>query len=78
MVEAYNIWTPITPSDTVDLPRVTLGLFVGGAGTLAAVMENNVMPGALTVAAGAWLPIRARRINLTNTTATGIVALYQA
>jgi len=73
----YNVWTPITPSDSADLARVTHGIWVGGAGTLAAVMQSNYMPVALTVPAGAWLPIAVRRVNSTNTTATGIVALYE-
>jgi hypothetical protein len=75
-VEAYNVWTAVTPSDTVDLARVTKGLWVGTAGTLAAVMQNNQMPVSFTCPAGAWMPIVVRRINATGTTATGIIALY--
>jgi hypothetical protein len=71
----YNLWTPITPSDTADLLRVTDGIWVGGAGNVAAVMQNNTVPTTLVVPAGAWLPIVARRINATGTTATGLVAL---
>jgi hypothetical protein len=71
----YNLWTPITPSDSADLLRVTDGIWVGGAGNVAAVMQNNTVPTNLVVPAGAWLPIVARRINATGTTATGLVAL---
>jgi len=73
----YNIWTPITPSDTVDLPTLTDGVWVGTGGNVAAVMQNNQMPVVLAVPSGAWIPLAARRINATNTTATGIVALYE-
>lgn len=76
-LDAYNLWATVTPSDSVDLPRLTRGLWVGGAGTLAAVMQNNQMPVALTVPAGAWLPMAVRRVNSTGTTATAIVALYE-
>lgn len=72
----YNQWVPITPSDSADLPRVTDGIWVGTAGNVAAVMPNNVMPVVLSVPSGAWIPLVARRINATNTTATGLVALY--
>jgi hypothetical protein len=75
----YNVWEPITPSDTVNLPGgVTEGIWIGGAGNIAVVMQNNVMPVVLTaVPAGAWLPLAAKRINATGTTATALVALYQ-
>jgi len=74
----FNQWRPITPSDTVDLPQLTHALWVGGAGNVAAVMQNGLMPVVLTaVPAGSWLPLAATRINATGTTATGIVALYQ-
>jgi len=71
----YNVWTPVTPSDAVDFARATDGIFVGTGGTVAAVMQNNTMPVVITVPSGGWLPLVARRINATNTTATGIVAL---
>ena len=77
-----NIWDPITPSDTVDLPRysgngyLTVALWVGGLGNVAAVMQNGTVVTFLAVPAGTWLPLAARRVNATNTTATGIVALY--
>ena len=71
----YNVWTPVTPSDSADLPRLTDGIWVGTGGNVAAVMQNNTVPTTLAVPSGAWLPIVARRINATNTTASGIVAL---
>ena len=79
-LEQFNVWSPVTPSDTVNLPKgISEGLWVGGAGDIAAVMENNLMPVVFAaVPAGAWLPIAAKRINSTGTTATAIIALYQS
>ena len=79
-LEKYNLWEPITPSNTVDLPRgATGGVWVGAGGDVAAVMQSGAMPVVFTaVPSGAWLPIAARRINATGTTATGLIALYEA
>lgn len=75
-MEFFTTWTPITPSDTVDLPRVTQGLWIGGAGNVAAVMQNNQVGLITGVPAGAWLPLAVRRVNATGTTATTITAFY--
>lgn len=72
----YNDAAAITTSNTVDLPRLTDAINVGGAGTVAAVLQNNQVV-TLTAVAGAVLPLRVKRINATGTTATGLVALYQ-
>jgi hypothetical protein len=77
MPQSYNNWRPVTPSDTVDLSELTDAIWVGGAGDVAAVLQNNAMPVVLAaVPAGSWLPLAARRVNATGTTATGIVALF--
>ena len=76
MAVAYNNWRAVTPSDTVDLPQPTDALWVGGAGNVAAVLQNNQPVVFTAVPAGAWLPIAVRRVNATGTTATGLVALY--
>lgn len=79
----YNVAAAITPSDTVDislntsLPASTDAIFVGGAGIVAAVMANG--SGSVvnfTCPSGCLLPIKAKRVNSTNTTATLMVALY--
>jgi hypothetical protein len=67
----------VTPSDTTPLTRVSRGLYVGGAGNVAALMADGDTPLVFTaVPAGSILPICCRRINSTNTTATTMVALY--
>jgi hypothetical protein len=77
-MDSYNEWVTITPSDTVDLGSgPTAGVLVGGAGDVAAVMTNNRAVTLTGLPAGAWVPIKAKRINATGTTATNLVALYQ-
>lgn len=66
----------VTPHDSTDLANMTRGLYVGGTGNLVAVMEDNTTCLFSAIPAGTILPIRARRVNSTNTTATLIVALY--
>ena len=65
----------VTPSNTVDFPAVTGWIAVTVTGNVAVVFEDQSV---LTVpmAAGVLHRIRARRVNATNTTATGIVGLY--
>ena len=68
----------VTPSDSVAL---TLGpcraIFVGAAGNLAVIAEDDTAAVTLIgVGAGSVIPVRARYIMSTNTTATSIVALY--
>src|SRR4030095_15904336 len=76
-MDSYNVWTQITPSNAVDLGEVTDGILVGGAGDSAAVMQNGAVVTLKNMPGGAWVPIAARRINATGTTATDLVALYQ-
>lgn len=73
-----NLYEPITPSDAADFKRgLTLAIWVGGGGDVAAVTQSGVPTVFAAVPAGAWLPLAARRINATGTTATGLVALYR-
>jgi hypothetical protein len=72
----FNKATPITPSDATDLPQVTEAVWVGGAGVVAAVMPDQSVVN-FTCIAGTVLPLKVRRINATNTTATLLIALYQ-
>lgn len=69
----YNVWRPVTVD--VEIP-VTDGIFVGSAGDVSAVMENNQAVTLRGLPAGAWLPIATRRINASGTSATNLVALY--
>ena len=71
----YTDALAITTSDTADLPRLTDAISVGAAGNLVAVLQNGKTV-TLAVSAAQVLPVRVRRVNATNTTATGLVALY--
>lgn len=66
----------ISPSDTVDLPDGVRGVYVGGPGNIAIVGLDGAVVTFTGVLVGSILPVQARRINVTNTTATNLVALY--
>lgn len=65
----------VTPHDTNELPFVSNGIIAGGAGNVAIVALEDTNPVIVPILAGQLLPIRARLIRATGTTATGIVAL---
>lgn len=67
----------VTPSDTVDFTQgVTRGIYVGGAGNFVAVKEDATTVTFTGALAGVVYPIRCKRVNNTNTTATSLVALF--
>jgi hypothetical protein len=75
--DAYDKFLPITPSDTVSIDFPHDAIYVGVTGDIAAVTPDNVaivFKGAL---AGSILPLRLKRVNATNTTATNLIALKQ-
>lgn len=66
----------ITPSDGADLPVFAKAIYVGGAGNIVLRAIDDAGNTTLTgVTAGAIIPVRARRVLATGTTATGLVAL---
>jgi hypothetical protein len=69
-------WRAVTPSDTVNLPAGCRGIYVGGAGNVALVGDDNVAVTFTATPVGTFIPCGARRVNATNTTATLLVALY--
>ena len=68
---------PVTPHDSNALPVVAIGLYCEAAGT---VVFETVAGEVRTVALGALsiLPVGARRVLATGTTASGIHALVLA
>lgn len=66
----------ITPHDTNELAFVAKALYVGGGGNISIVAQEDTAPITLTgVVAGQIIPVRAKIVRATGTTATGIVAL---
>ena len=66
----------VTPHDSTNFAYETVGVFVGGAGNVTAVMRDGTVLLFTGVVAGTILPIRCQRINSTGTTATNMTALF--
>jgi hypothetical protein len=66
----------VTPSDTVNFARDCRGLYVGVGGNISLLLINGTTTVFANVPTGSILPVRARRVNSTGTTANSIVALY--
>lgn len=79
---AYNKGVAITKSDTVNFAQAGApkdfcdAIYVGGAGIVVAVMEDGSKP-QFTAVAGEIIPIKAKRVDSTTTTATLMVGLYE-
>ena len=65
----------ITPNDGADLGRVPRAIFVGGAGAIALVTKAGTTLTFSGLTAGTVLPVRAKRVLATGTTATGLIGL---
>lgn len=65
----------VTPHDTNELEFVAKALFVGTGGTISIIAQEDTAAVSLTVATGSIVPVRAKIVRATGTTATGIVAL---
>jgi hypothetical protein len=66
---------PITPNDSTDLPDVAIALYVESGGVVVFDSVANSATRTVTVGDGAILPVGARRVRATGTTANGIHAL---
>ena len=66
----------ITPHNTTSFEFETRGIYVGGAGDIVVVDRSGNAVLFASVPAGVILPVRAKRVNTTNTTATSLVGLY--
>lgn len=79
---AYNLDIPyrkylaVTPSNTDDLPAGVNAVYVGGAGNIAVVGQDDNAVVLTAVPVGTLLRIGPKRINSTSTTATLLVACY--
>lgn len=66
----------ITPSDSVNCDYATRAVYVGGTGDLVVLTINDEVVTFVGIPGGTLLPLRIKRVNSTNTTATYIVGLY--
>jgi hypothetical protein len=67
----------ITPSDTVDLSVIPRGFWVGVGGDVSVMGKNDSAPQVhKNVPSGSYMPIEAKRVYATNTTAASLVAWY--
>jgi hypothetical protein len=67
----------VTPSDTLDLAVPCRAVWAGVAGNISIIAADDSVAVLLKgVPAGQWVPVQAKRILSTNTTATDIVAGY--
>lgn len=67
--------TAVTPSNSTELTGVR-ALWIGGAGDVAVIAVNDTVAVTFTVPSGTMLPIFAKKVMATGTSATNIVALY--
>lgn len=65
----------VTPSDGADLTNWALAIYVGGSGDVRLVTWGGETVTFANAPVGV-LPVRARRVLATGTTATGLVGLY--
>jgi hypothetical protein len=67
----------IIPNDATDLGVTPRALWIGIGGDVAVMAAGDAAASVLkNVSAGYLLPVRAKRVMATNTTAQNIVALY--
>lgn len=68
--------TAITPSDTAELDMNMKGIYVGGAGNIKLETADGSTVTFASCAAGSILPVVAKFVFSTDTTATALIALY--
>lgn len=68
--------TAVTPHNSTNFGGIARALYIGGAGNAVVVLENDSAITFSNLSAGSILPVRCKRVNSTDTTATSIVALF--
>lgn len=61
-------WAVVVPSDSVDLPKGCTKIYVGGAGNVALVGQDDVAVTYTAVPIGTFIVANPKRVNATNTT----------
>lgn len=79
VINPYAVAVAITKSDSTNIAgpvgQLTDAIYVGGAGVVVVVMQDDSTV-SFTCIAGQVLPVKAKRVNSTSTTASLMVALY--
>ena len=78
ITDPSSLYAAVTPSDTAgsgDLTYISRAIYVGTGGTVVAITMADTEVSFVNVPDGTTLPIRAKRIKSTGTTASNIVAL---
>ncbi len=75
--KGYQHYVAASPDDYTDEPYVSNEIYVGGDGNMAVVDADSGAVSHVGVLAGHTYELRARRINATGTTATGIVFFHE-
>lgn len=65
----------INPDNTKDLPNITKAIFIGTGGDVNIIAAHDDTPVSIYVQSGTLLPIRAKKILSSGTTASNIVGL---
>jgi len=65
----------VTPVDGVDLPEITRALYIDGGGAVTLTLESGATLTFPGLAGGTILPVRARQVAATGTTATSLLGL---
>ena len=68
-----DVYQPIVPSDTVDLPYLSRAIYVGGYGDVTVINLAGQTVTFKGLFEGQMLPICAARVKATGTTATFLV-----
>ena len=66
----------VTPSDEDEFSFFTRAIYVGGAGDLAVLTMGGQTVTFAAIPVGSLLPVRAKKVLATGTTATDIVRLW--
>lgn len=76
MIDPAEGWFVVEPSNTEEFEKYTRSLYVGYGGNLFAVGVDGSVSPHYNVQDGSVIPIQAKMVLLTGTTASGILGYY--
>lgn len=66
----------VTPSDSVNLSKISRGLYIGGGGNVSVEFVDGTVATFVGVGSGGGLGVRVVKVRATGTTATNIINMY--